>query len=71
MKCNVCFGKMRKTKGSVELRYNKQLIIIDNVDYFSCETCGERIFSEDTVTNIFKKVKSKSHRKYIKVPVYA
>ncbi|MBI1770299.1 MAG: YgiT-type zinc finger protein [Bacteroidetes bacterium] len=62
---------MKKKHGDIEFRRGGKLVIVKDVDYFQCENCGERVYSRETTTEILRKLKTKSTRKYIRVPVYA
>ena len=62
---------MKNKRGDVEFRYDNKLVIVKNVDYLQCDNCGERVYSQESTADIFKRIKSKASRKYIRVPVYA
>ena len=71
MTCRVCKARLKKKRGDIEMRFNGKLAIVKDVEYLECDNCGERIYSRQTTAKILKRLKHRSARAYISVPVYS
>ena len=70
MKCAVCNDQMVNKHGEVELRISGKLLLVENVSYQECESCGERVLIPEVSQEIFKKVAQKDYKEQqIIVPV--
>ena len=70
MKCAACHNEMVKKSGEIDLRIDGKLYLVRNVFYEECPSCGEKVLSPETSTDLFEKINNKEFiEQTINVPV--
>lgn len=64
-------NEMLRQQGDTEFHHNGNLVVLKNVDFFQCNVCGERVFSEESTSKILSRLKTSRVTDFIMVPVYA
>lgn len=69
-KCSLCKGEVKEKRVSVDFRWGKDLVVIEDVPAGVCEQCGEKYFTAKVSKKMEKlalaKIKAK---RSLKVPV--
>lgn len=70
MRCLVCRSVMKREKGKTDFWIKEKLAIVDDVPFYKCQTCGEKLFDPSTSQLLISRLTSQKTKDFIKVPVY-
>jgi len=70
MQCVVCRSVMKKEKGKTDFWIKQKLIVVDEVPFYKCATCGEQLFDPITSQMLISKLAAGKTKEFLKVPVY-
>ena len=63
--CAVCDSeKVKKIRKKFEARYNQMPVVIDKVEMYRCESCGEEFFTPEQSRELSRRIKQYVRDKY-------
>ncbi len=72
MECLVCHHLMTEGSITLDLRVDKELVIIEDVPSIVCQNCGEQVFTAEVTRRIQETVKKRqATTRTITVPVFS
>ena len=72
MKCLMCHHDMVDRHVTLDLRYEGELVVVEEVPAIVCENCGERVFTPDVTRQVQALAQQRQKAaKTIVVPVFS